>query len=227
MIENAGEHNSEEVIYYLLEDAPISISVNKRLNQAIINAVSNGNIKLTKYLVQKSSSDIQDFDNTNKIFMIENSLASGNLELFRYLAKHYSLLNVSDHEIDRAADCGDREFSELIIEHFDIDISSSLLKGAIRSGNLDLIRYLIEEVGADLDNCTGRYDPALMAAVENNYPEVVYYIMSKIDIDLKLYTLPECAYQNGNYELGEFLEFREKLSSTDDSDSSDSSDESF
>lgn len=80
---------------------------------------------------------------------------------------------------------------------------------AIKSGNLEIVKYIIENSSIDI-NYTAKEGSALLASVKNSNNQILDYLLSRKDIDLytkngKGENIYHIAAQNGNADLIEKL----------------------
>jgi len=119
-------------------------------------------------------------------------------------------------ELINAAKEGDLEkIKELTGQGLDVNVvdkyGGTALMAAARSGNFEIVKYLIEKCGANVDVVSGYRCTALMQAVGAGHLEIVKYLIEEQNADLNVVgemfgeTTLMFAAEKGNTEVGEFL----------------------
>ncbi len=121
----------------------------------------------------------------HKIGALHKAIQKGHLEIIEYFPKHG--VDITDKASRVAAESGNIEILKYLMERINIDINECDLIGqAARSGNLDMIKYVIE-LGS---NPRAYNDSAIIDAAERGYINIVKYLH---EIGLNIHTYSDRA----------------------------------
>jgi len=155
------------------------------INTCLMLATDEGNLDLTKYFLNKGIS----FLNVDILEdLLYNAAKSGNFDLVLYLIpylKRYSLLE--KYLLDNALMYAGEGGNPIIIDYL-LSIGANnidqLIDGAIKNGNLDLIKDLFTRFPI-VDN--NKYSRFLLSAINTQNQQLVSYLLTKIkDININL-----------------------------------------
>ena len=177
----AADYNNWEIVKLLVENGADVNAQNEDGNTAVFFAALNGNLEMVQYLVEKGA-DITTKNKTNST-ILNYAARSGNLKLVQWLVNQGISVSKSNGALHHAVSSGNLELVKWLVAH-GADVhgdyyNDSVLLYAVRCSNKDILRYLVEEKGVDVNESTNRkmdYS-ALEEAVKNNNIETVKYLV--------------------------------------------------
>ena len=150
-------------------------------NTAIFYAALNSNLEIVQYLIENGA-DITITNKSRKDF-IHYAARSGNLELVQWLVNQGISVSEYNGALHNAVASGNLELVKWLVAHgADVNsyfLNDSVLAYAIECSNMDIMRYLVEQEGVDVNASTHKriYYPALEEAVKHNNFESVKFLV--------------------------------------------------
>ena len=190
-IHNAIEHDSFDVVEYLVSANKIDVNLKNIYGQTVLHtAAKHGKLTLVKWLLDQGM-DINLRDRYG-FTAWEYSVKSGNVSLVKFLVeKGYVAINASNkygnNAAHHAANTGDLEMVQCLAEQ-GINIKkktedgSTTLHYAVESGKLTLVAWLVKS-GVAINACNNFRGTALhRAVVLGNFPIVHFLVENKADV---------------------------------------------
>ncbi len=178
----ATDNNNMEITKLLVENGADVNAKDRSGDIAIFYAALNGNMEMVQYLIENGA-DITITNTKWNRNIIHYAARSGNLELVQYLVNQGISVLESNGALHKAVSSGNLELVKWLVAHgADVHgdyFNDSVLLYAVRSSNKDILRYLVEEKGVDVNESANRkmdYS-ALEEAVKNNNIETVKYLV--------------------------------------------------
>ena len=185
--------------------------------KVLSGAVSSGNIELVQWLIEQGA-DLTDRDD-----LLYVATQRGDIKLVEYLVNQGVSVPNSDGALHGAVLSGNLELVQWLVEHgADVNgdyFNDSVLAYAVDSNYPEILRYLVEEAGVDVNDFINRKIDytALEKAVKNNNFEFVKFLVehgANINprIILESYPLPYWyALGNADPEIVQYLRERDNL----------------
>ena len=147
---------------------------NYNRNYLLIKAVTDGDLELAKYAVQKQHADIH----IDGEYPLGIAAQRGYVCIAKWLIEQGADIH-AEHEaaLNDACQSSQLEIVKLLVESgSDIHIGGDFpLRSAVDTGHLEIVRYLVES-GA---NVNAYNDMALNMACQNNHLTIVKYLVEK------------------------------------------------
>ncbi len=190
-------------------------------NNAIFYAALNSNLEMVQYLIENGA-DITITNKSRKDF-IHYAARSGNLELVQWLVNQGISVSEYNGALHNAVASGNLELVKWLVAHgADVNsyfLNDSVLSFAVDCSNMDIIRYLVEQEGVDVNASTHKriYYPALEHAVKHNNFESVKFLVehgANINPPYILGTFPTPGwyyFHNADPEIVEYLRERDTV----------------
>ncbi len=216
----AADNNNWELIKILVENGADVNAQNRDGDNAMFNTALSGNLEMVQYLTEKGA-DITVKSATDNILLW--AARSGNLELVQWLVNQGISVSKSNGALHYAVSSGNLELVQWLVEHGadvnDFYFNDSVLAYAVDSNYPEILRYLVEEAGVDVNDFINRKIDytALEKAVKNNNFEFVKFLVehgANINprIILESYPLPYWyALGNADPEIVQYLRERDNL----------------
>ena len=149
----------------------------------VFKEIENNNIEVLRNLILKNKLNNQAI---KKIFNIASN--KGYLRILVIMKKYFYLdfinninfilINLSSNNHNKAV----KYLTNKRIIDFKkekVKLNSDFLTFAAKNGNLDLVKYIVNNPNFSDNVSNNNYNDAVLRAAENNHPEVVWYIISK------------------------------------------------
>ena len=190
-----------ELVRYLVEEVGCDINATGKNGATSLHiACGKNQLEIVKFLISKPECNRESPDKFGNLPLHLACLLSGNVELVRYLVEKaccdinakgnndYTSLHWACHKNQLEIVTFLTSKPECNHEAGDKDGNRPLHIACMFSGNVELVRYLVEEVGCDI-NAKGNDDyTSLHWACEKNQLEIVKFLTSK----------PECNRESAN-----------------------------
>lgn len=218
----ATDNNNMEITKLLVEQGADVNAKDRDGDIAIFYAALNGNMEMVQYLIENGA-DITITNTKWNRNIIHYAARSGNLELVQYLVNQGISVLESNGALHKAVSSGNLELVQWLIAHgADVNsyyLNDSVLSFAVDCSNMDIIRYLVEQEGVDVNASTHKriYYPALELAVKHNNFESVKFLVehgANINPPYILGTFPTPGwyyFHNADPEIVEYLRERDTV----------------
>jgi ankyrin repeat protein len=220
VINNAARGGHLHIVRYLVER-----NLEMPTNNTLVFAASNGHLNVLKYLIEMGIGDVDDVAYHTALI---NAASNGHLNVVRFIIERDLVTTEAKESLEWAAMNGrvdvvmyllDNGF-ELetvpfeVIENGDLEMAWVLydagtnfvledLNSSIRFGYLDMVKFLVETVGIDVNNNNGR--PLLLAVRYDNYEIVKYLVEEGGALIGPEHLGATIAHQKGYTEIAEYL----------------------
>jgi len=178
MCTEAAKHNYFGVLKWL-------VLIKHKIRASTINsAAKHGNLDILKWALPNGNVRIDED-------IYESAAKSGNLDLFKWLVE-YDQLNPVQRCLDWLRNVKSSDYSRYV--------TAGVIKKAIRSGNLELVQYLL-----DMHNPMGLYSSILKIASQYNHKHIVQWVTTECLIFWD-YSRCDGAILSGNVDMLKYVE---------------------
>lgn len=214
----AALNNRLELVKWLVETKKADVNaLDRESDTALTQAVYKGHFEVARYLVEKGA-NVKAI-NSNGYSVLYWAAQGGNLELVKWLVETHKLdPNLEDRDgynaLSNAIYYGHLPVARYLVEkgaHLQAGFSrhQNLLQLAPKNGNLELLKWLIEEQKQSPLQRVEKLTPVYKAAEYGQF-EMVKYLLSRSDAQQQLKiesqeTLLMFAARSGNLELVKWL----------------------
>jgi ankyrin repeat protein len=220
----AAESCNLEVVKYLVEKGADINDIDSEGKIAMHYAAESGNLEVVKYLVEKG-------DRVNVVDeeckgMIYYAVRSGNLKLIEYLVEEKGL-NVNDVDVKYertmhyAVSSGRLDIIEYVIKKGGyMTVAGPMILDAAKFGSVDLVRYLVDNQGADVNVVYSNNKTLMHYAVGSGSVDLVRYLVDSHGVDVNVVysdgkTVMDYAVASGSVDLVRYLVDEKKININD------------
>lgn len=187
----ASNYGYQDIVKYLIVDKKFKFNC-----EAMDNAIQNKHYDLAKFLSEHGG-EVR--------YGINWCAYYNNMEFLKYLIdKYYNILDdkyYSDYLINAAFRNGTHDTAMWLIDNYNVPISKKSIQMAIRGGNIESVKYLLEK-----SNSIDYYDPnELDIPVSYGYKEICEEIYNKYNHRVR-FSHSSCIYFNKHNGTGNYLE---------------------
>ena len=208
----SGSGNLKLVEYLVEQGTDINVTDNSG-ETALFDATKKGDLVIVKYLLSKGM-DIN-AKNTHGDTVTDVAFFYGNMKTVKHFIENGA--DQSGIDINIWARLGDEDKVKSLLSSTKVEINAtngSLLINAVRSGNLKLVKFLVEK-GANIHEETFEEGNALIAAVSGGYLDIVKYLVEQgINVNTAIEYTGETATQiakdRGYIKIVEYLNSKQK-----------------
>jgi len=190
-LNNAVELNNSELVIVL-------IKAGAKISKAALSTAFNINLGIARILIEHGG-DIQ-FDNNT---LLRSAVWKNNIESVKLLLESGADVHVwNDYVLEYASEKGYIEIVNLLLRHGEELHTSKGLREAVKNGNLDIVKVLIEG-GADIHAFKNE---ALRLAIKNNHNTITKVLVNNgADIHIEEDLGFRMAAKEGNFEMVNFF----------------------
>ena len=128
----------------------------------VFNAISNGDLETTKYLIEENNIDINSKDENGKTLLMK-ACCNTNLDLVKYLVENKADLTIKDNK------------------------NYNALMYAVEKSTLDIVRYLFEESDTiNIEQLSKDQMGLLSLAIKNNDFRILRYLVESQNFDITI-----------------------------------------
>ena len=179
----AADNNNFELVKFFVENgAEVNVQDEDGFT-AVFYAALHGNLEMVQCLIEKGADITINSRNRLDYTVLHCAAHSGNLKLVQWLVNQGVSVSESNGVLHRAVKSGNLELVQwLVAQGADVNsyfLNDSVLAYAVDSCNMDIMRYLVEQEGVDVNESVNRkiYYPALECAVKrNNFDSVKFLV---------------------------------------------------
>ena len=172
----AGVHsNNKEIVQELINRGAVVNSVEKGEDTALHIAAQKGNLDIVKMLVENGADLNAIYKANSGLSPLCIAILNYHIEVVEYLIGmgadvNYINENHSASVIQSAVKCGNYEVFCLVVDKLSVECDwTEVLISAIRGGNLDILKYIVEKKGAKVNEESKWGIYPLEVAANNKY----------------------------------------------------------
>ena len=201
----AAKEGNLEMVQSIIEEQNFDVNTKyeKDGSTALHWAAYGGQYDVVKYLVEHGA-DVNAKDN-NDMTPLMDAAQEGHLEVVKYLVEHGADVNAKHGEdwtaLTSAARKGHLDVVKYLAEH-GAEVTDRDWEQAVGSGNLDLVRYFVEEQGANVNHRSHHNVPEFGVPVVTraiSSPDVMKYLVEH-GADVNVMHLEE--FGDGYFDMG-------------------------